>query len=274
MPHLSAGAHRSPRRGACFMEFASYLAGERWSDHPACTDPVLAALARGVNDNLDRRAGAMRSCVEIPRVIGLRGDDSVVGLVVALRAAIAALPVASMERQRSLALGILALRPRARRARRRDAASSTRSPTARSPMCPDAVAWATNYLAAQTSQAARSAPQRPPRRSRGSPTIGIAAACIEDPDALLIATLERRDRRRRGAAGERARERLRAESLDRGLSAARRVRVEGRDRTTVPDHHRTAPKGAAACLERTSPASKPRSAPRSSPWSRTTSRST
>ena len=46
------GSHRSPRRGACFMEFASYLAGERWSDHPACTDPVLASLARGVNDNL------------------------------------------------------------------------------------------------------------------------------------------------------------------------------------------------------------------------------
>ena len=41
MPHLSAGRHRNPRRGACFMEFASYLAGERWSDHPACTDRVL-----------------------------------------------------------------------------------------------------------------------------------------------------------------------------------------------------------------------------------------
>jgi len=28
------------------MEFASYLAGERWSDHPACTHPLLAVLAR------------------------------------------------------------------------------------------------------------------------------------------------------------------------------------------------------------------------------------
>ena len=28
MPILSPGRHRSPRRGACFMEFASYLAGE------------------------------------------------------------------------------------------------------------------------------------------------------------------------------------------------------------------------------------------------------
>ena len=65
------------------MEFASYLAGERWSDHPSCTDPVLASLARGVNDNLtDGRRDEI--AIEIPRVIGLRGDDSVIGLVVAL----------------------------------------------------------------------------------------------------------------------------------------------------------------------------------------------
>ena len=35
LPILSRGKHRSPRKGACFMEFASLLAGERWSDHPA-----------------------------------------------------------------------------------------------------------------------------------------------------------------------------------------------------------------------------------------------
>jgi hypothetical protein len=34
LPTLSRGKHRSPRKGACFMEFASLLAGERWSDHP------------------------------------------------------------------------------------------------------------------------------------------------------------------------------------------------------------------------------------------------
>ena len=34
------------------MEMASYLAGERWSDHPKCTHPVLASLARCVNDAL------------------------------------------------------------------------------------------------------------------------------------------------------------------------------------------------------------------------------
>jgi hypothetical protein len=35
LPVLSRGKHRNPRKGACFMEFASLLAGERWSDHPA-----------------------------------------------------------------------------------------------------------------------------------------------------------------------------------------------------------------------------------------------
>ena len=58
MPILSPGRHRSPLRGACFMEFASYLAGERWSDHPACTHGTLAHLARMVND---RTSGAGRA---------------------------------------------------------------------------------------------------------------------------------------------------------------------------------------------------------------------
>src|SRR3954451_19465820 len=31
MPVLSRGRHRNPRKGACFMELASFVAGERWS---------------------------------------------------------------------------------------------------------------------------------------------------------------------------------------------------------------------------------------------------
>jgi hypothetical protein len=50
VPVLSRGRHRSPLQGACFMELASYPAGERWSAYPACTHPLLAALARDVND--------------------------------------------------------------------------------------------------------------------------------------------------------------------------------------------------------------------------------
>ncbi|GAA4159232.1 hypothetical protein GCM10022286_13280 [Gryllotalpicola daejeonensis] len=88
------------------MEFASYLAGERWSDHPGCTDPVLAALARAVNDLISdvRRQELLQ---DVPRVIGLTG--STVGMLrVAASAAASALPVSSMHRQHALAVGLRA----------------------------------------------------------------------------------------------------------------------------------------------------------------------
>ena len=67
MPVLSRGKHRSPKKGACFMELASFLAGEPWSDHPACTHPLLASLARDVNDHLGDRA-RLRLAPLIPEV--------------------------------------------------------------------------------------------------------------------------------------------------------------------------------------------------------------
>jgi hypothetical protein len=39
-----------PEDGACLMEYVSVLAGRPFSDHPRCTDPTLAELARLVND--------------------------------------------------------------------------------------------------------------------------------------------------------------------------------------------------------------------------------
>ena len=50
MPVLSAGEHSSPSEGACVMEYVSLLAGEPWSDTPACTYPPLAKAAQIVND--------------------------------------------------------------------------------------------------------------------------------------------------------------------------------------------------------------------------------
>ena len=91
MPILSAGRHRSPRRGACFMEFASYLAGERWSDHPKCTNGSLAHLARLVND-LTNDAARARLTPLIPSVIGLTSDDPMLDVRLAVRAASTALP--------------------------------------------------------------------------------------------------------------------------------------------------------------------------------------
>jgi hypothetical protein len=50
LPTLAAGAHSKGDGKACVMEYVSILAGENFSDNPSCTDPVLAAAARSVND--------------------------------------------------------------------------------------------------------------------------------------------------------------------------------------------------------------------------------
>jgi hypothetical protein len=106
LPVLSRGKHRNPRKGACFMELASYLAGERWSDHPPCTHALLATVARLVNDFTSDSARP-RLAHLIPEVIGLTSDDLRVDATLARRAARTALPVASAERQRVLAVAIL-----------------------------------------------------------------------------------------------------------------------------------------------------------------------
>jgi hypothetical protein len=56
------------------MELASVLAGERWSDHPACTHPLLAELAREVNDGTSD-AGRGQLAPLIPSVVGRLGND-------------------------------------------------------------------------------------------------------------------------------------------------------------------------------------------------------
>lgn len=50
LPQLRAGAHLAPEDGACLMEYVSVLAGTAFNDHPSCTDPTLATVARLVND--------------------------------------------------------------------------------------------------------------------------------------------------------------------------------------------------------------------------------
>jgi hypothetical protein len=107
LPVLSRGKHRNPRKGACFMELASYLAGERWSDHPACTHWLLASVARLVNDHTSDR-GRPRLTELIPSVIGLTGDDLHIDAMITLRCATIALPIAAADRQRVLAVSVLA----------------------------------------------------------------------------------------------------------------------------------------------------------------------
>lgn len=95
LPVLDRGAHRSPQHGACLMEYVSVLAGVRFSDHPGCTHPALAQLARMVNDETINPAARSTLAVLAPDLIGTRWPDPRIAPTVAaccLRAAVALRP--------------------------------------------------------------------------------------------------------------------------------------------------------------------------------------
>ncbi len=106
LPTLSRGKHRSPRKGACFMEMASVLANEPWSDKPRCTDPLLAQLARLVNDH---SSDAHRSelAVMIPSVIGVHGTGLAWDVQFVAAVAGEAVPDVPEYLQRALAGGLI-----------------------------------------------------------------------------------------------------------------------------------------------------------------------
>lgn len=106
VPLLTRGKHRRPKRGACLMEYVSFLAGERWTDHPACTHRLLGTLARLVNDNTSDFE-RQQLAVLAPSLIGLTSDEPRWDPVIARRAAITVLPVAAEHRQRALSVGVL-----------------------------------------------------------------------------------------------------------------------------------------------------------------------
>jgi len=106
LPVLSRGKHRNARKGACFMELASFLAGERWSDHPSCTHPLLAELARQVNDHTPDTSRSALAAL-IPSVIGTTTEDPRVDARIAITCARVALPVVAAERQNVMAVGLL-----------------------------------------------------------------------------------------------------------------------------------------------------------------------
>src|SRR5487761_220767 len=66
---VAPGRHPGPGDEACLMELASALAGEPWSDHPACVHPVLAAVARAVNDRVGDAAREWLAPL-VPQMIG------------------------------------------------------------------------------------------------------------------------------------------------------------------------------------------------------------
>ena len=189
VPQLSPGKHRNPRRGACFMEFASYLAGERWSDHPACTHPLVATLARLVNDHTSN-AGRGRLVELVPSVIGLISDDPHVDAAIALQSATTALPVASAEHQRVLAVGVLAAE-RVRADLDGRPADTLEEPSRRAlAEVPDAARWARGFT-----RETRITPTGFRRYAAphivGHAGFGVAEACIPDPDTMHYDLLAR-----------------------------------------------------------------------------------
>ncbi len=175
------------------MEFASYLAGERWSDHPACTHPTLARLARLVND-WSSDTERTRLSVMVPSVVGLaappRADRRLserLDLTLALLAATAALPIASEFRQRALAVTVIRCIDRIDAAEHLDDdldAELVRRSDAALESAPGAARWARHQISSH-----------PFRPALGSPiateammvlaVTGIAEACAADVDGIL-----------------------------------------------------------------------------------------
>jgi hypothetical protein len=170
------------------MELASFLAGEPWSDHPACTHPLLAALARDVNDHIGDEARRDIAPL-IPEVIGLNRRDPHIDVWLAREVAMTALPVVSSERQGVAAVGLL----RCERVlneldgRHKDFVSPRTQ--AALELVPHARDWARSFSGMgwgkQESFTRRSAPA-----IIHSAVSGIACAAVDDPERLLVSLLK------------------------------------------------------------------------------------
>ena len=72
---LDPGSHTPDSGQYCLLEATSYLAGEPWSDHPACVSPALGAFGRALNDGLFR-AHLDLLAPYAPRLIGTAGQPA------------------------------------------------------------------------------------------------------------------------------------------------------------------------------------------------------
>lgn len=144
VPVLSRGKHRRPKDGACFMEMASFLGGQRWTDRPPGTHPLLAHLARLVNDfTSDARRPLLNPFV--PSVIGLDSTDPRWDDALALLTATVALPLAPAWNQPALAAGLLFLQARLVDDQDPHITSLRTTSGAALASTPDAAAWAQGF---------------------------------------------------------------------------------------------------------------------------------
>lgn len=173
------------------MEYASWLAGEPWSDQPRCTHPLLAGVARMVNDHTSD-ATRSRLVALVPSVIGLHDDDPRIDARIAIRCATAAIRVVAEHRQRALAVSLLTAQEvlhdlEGGRLSANDAHLSNQAQLALAAV-PHAARWATRFnVGVETTVDAF--------RQRGAPAAvrvsvtGIAEAAISDPDDRLYELL-------------------------------------------------------------------------------------
>lgn len=189
VPILGRGRHRSMRKGACFMEMASYLAGEKWSDHPRCTHPLLAELARDVNDATSD-TGRQRLAPMIPDVVGLTPTDPRVDAWIARLCALAALPVSAAATQRVAAVGLLRCESMLAQLESRPASDLSHRAQEALAEVPDAAAWARLFVRDLGLPYGRHA-DRAFGRQTGAVIVrscvrGIAQSCGGDPEARLV----------------------------------------------------------------------------------------
>lgn len=189
LPVLSRGKHRTPRKGACFMELASFLAGERWSDHPRCTHPLVASVARMVNDSTSDAARQELASM-IPSVIGTHRDDPRWDALIARRAALTALPIASAERQRVLAVGVLGCERALAELEQRPLTDVSAESEDALQQVPDAYRWAQRFSRDQHVPLKRFLGSAAPAVVRIA-VIAIANSWIVDRDTALRDLLER-----------------------------------------------------------------------------------
>lgn len=169
------------------MEYASFLAGEKWTDQPRCTHPLLAGVARAVNDHISD-AGRSRLVTLIPSVIGLNGNDPRVDAGIAIRCAATALPVVAEQRQRALAAGLISARRVLAELNRQTFPIDTTDLLDQAEIAlssaPYATRWATDFTA-RTQLTPRALQRRSAPFIVRVAVVGIAEACISDPDSLL-----------------------------------------------------------------------------------------
>lgn len=191
IPVLSRGRHRhNGARGGCFMEFASYLAGERWSDHPRCTHPLLAAVARAVNDSTTDE-GRGRLVPLIPSVVGLTSDDPRTDALIALHCARTAMTVAdtqqSVEQARELAVAVLVCERYLARVDGRPNEQLTAESRSALDRWPGSQQWASAFL-----ELVGAVDHRDLRRHVGPSTVRravLTAAASSSPDTALHSLL-------------------------------------------------------------------------------------